>query len=359
MSRRGQPFIRLASSDVRTADRLLKRGDSTGRIAPYQSNRAMNEPSASPGPDASLRGLHLDSWKEIAAYLKRDIRTVQRWEKQEGLPVHRHQHDERGTAYAYSAEIDRWLDSRSRHTNRDETGVTATPAVAEGAGGAAAAEASAVREQPASNPVTVRAERRVIWPLLAFAAITMLVVAVAIWRGRSDEPARALTTLSVAFPAEVRFPEWGPDLTLSPDGGTLVYAARGPFRLRRLDQLKEHTIPGTQGGFAPFFSPDGQEIAFFRPGELVRAPVEGGTPVVVADIDVDFNGGADWGRHDQIVYSAPTLEGSHGLFRVSSGGGRPQLITTFEGNSETAYWLTPQWIGDGDAVLSTRGTVVT
>ena len=68
----------------------------------------MNEPSASPGSDLS-RGLHLDSWKEIAAYLKRDIRTVQRWEKQEGLPVHRHQHDERATTYAYSGEIDRWL----------------------------------------------------------------------------------------------------------------------------------------------------------------------------------------------------------------------------------------------------------
>ena len=38
------------------------------------------------------RGSNLDSWKEIAAYLRRDIRTVQRWEKQEGLPVHRPAH---------------------------------------------------------------------------------------------------------------------------------------------------------------------------------------------------------------------------------------------------------------------------
>jgi hypothetical protein len=130
----------------------------------------MNEPSASPVPDASPRGSHLDSWKEIAAYLNRDIRTVQRWEKQEGLPVHRHQHDERGTAYAYSGEIDRWLDSRSRSTNRDETRVTATLAVTEGAGGAAAAEhASVLKEQSERNPDTVRDKSGVFWPVLTLA----------------------------------------------------------------------------------------------------------------------------------------------------------------------------------------------
>ena len=48
----------------------------------------------------------LESWKEIAVYLKRDVRTVQRWEKTEGLPVYRHMHGERGTAYAFKTEID-------------------------------------------------------------------------------------------------------------------------------------------------------------------------------------------------------------------------------------------------------------
>ena len=106
MARKGRPFLRLASGGETRADAKLKGRDSTGKIAPYQRNDAMSEPSASLGPEQSPRGLHLDSWKEIAAYLKRDIRTVQRWEKREGLPVHRHQHDERGTAYAYSAEIE-------------------------------------------------------------------------------------------------------------------------------------------------------------------------------------------------------------------------------------------------------------
>jgi TolB-like protein/Flp pilus assembly protein TadD len=54
----------------------------------------------------------LDSWKEIAAYLDRDVTTVQRWEKREGMPVHRHLHDKRGSVYALSSEIDTWRQSR-------------------------------------------------------------------------------------------------------------------------------------------------------------------------------------------------------------------------------------------------------
>ena len=56
----------------------------------------------------------LDSWKEIAAYLRRDVRTVQRWEKKEGLPVYRHQHDKLGSVYAYKVELDKWFGTRQQ-----------------------------------------------------------------------------------------------------------------------------------------------------------------------------------------------------------------------------------------------------
>src|SRR5260370_37451275 len=51
---------------------------------------------------------HLDSWKEIATYLKRDVRTLQRWEKRENLPVHRHRHDRLGSVHAYKSELSAW-----------------------------------------------------------------------------------------------------------------------------------------------------------------------------------------------------------------------------------------------------------
>jgi DNA-binding beta-propeller fold protein YncE len=55
----------------------------------------------------------LESWKEIAAYLGRDIRTAQRWEASEDLPVHRHQHKKRGSVFALRSELDAWRASRS------------------------------------------------------------------------------------------------------------------------------------------------------------------------------------------------------------------------------------------------------
>lgn len=58
------------------------------------------------------RADRLDSWKEIAAYLNREVRTVQRWEKTEDLPVHRHQHEKLGTVFAYRSELDTWRNQR-------------------------------------------------------------------------------------------------------------------------------------------------------------------------------------------------------------------------------------------------------
>ncbi len=68
--------------------------------------------SRSAAEDSSTN-VKLDSWKSIAAYLNRDPRTVQLWEKQEGFPVHRLAHSSRSSVYAYTAEIDDWLRARS------------------------------------------------------------------------------------------------------------------------------------------------------------------------------------------------------------------------------------------------------
>src|SRR3989442_10368612 len=54
----------------------------------------------------------LDSWKEIAAYLKRGVRAVQRWEREEGLPIHRHLHKKLGSVYAFKHQLDQWWRKR-------------------------------------------------------------------------------------------------------------------------------------------------------------------------------------------------------------------------------------------------------
>ena len=73
-----------------------------------------------PSPVTPQSEDRLDSWKAIAAYLGRDVTTVQRWEKRETMPVHRHVHDKRGSVYALAPELDAWLESRRRHLGEEQ-----------------------------------------------------------------------------------------------------------------------------------------------------------------------------------------------------------------------------------------------
>src|ERR1700745_4223688 len=74
------------------------------------SSEAVSLPSTGlgAGPD------RLDSWKEIASYFRREVRTVQLWEKKEGLPVHRHFHKQLGSVFAFRSEIEQWGQQVSR-----------------------------------------------------------------------------------------------------------------------------------------------------------------------------------------------------------------------------------------------------
>ncbi len=85
----------------------------------------MGEPSLGTPPSERPLEDRLDSWKEIAAYLKRDVTTVQRWEKREGMPVHRHLHDKMGSVYASRAELDAWMSARNPQAAQ-ENGNSAT-----------------------------------------------------------------------------------------------------------------------------------------------------------------------------------------------------------------------------------------
>jgi TolB-like protein len=70
------------------------------------------QPEASPSE-------RLDSWKEIASYLDRSVRTVKRWERLEGLPVRRHQHERSSSVYAYTSELDAWAAGREPQRHRE------------------------------------------------------------------------------------------------------------------------------------------------------------------------------------------------------------------------------------------------
>ena len=102
--------------------RRLHLSDAVTTIAAYPRMSAeMDSPSPEQTPQpARTPGDRLDSWKEIAAYLKRDVTTVRRWEKREGMPVHRHVHDKLGSVYAFRSELDGWTRSRSPQSASDD-----------------------------------------------------------------------------------------------------------------------------------------------------------------------------------------------------------------------------------------------
>ncbi len=83
----------------------------------------MGDPIPGTPPPVRRPEDRLDSWKEIAAYLNRDVTTVQRWEKREAMPVHRHLHDRMGSVYASREELDTWSRGRNlRVAQENENG---------------------------------------------------------------------------------------------------------------------------------------------------------------------------------------------------------------------------------------------
>jgi tetratricopeptide (TPR) repeat protein len=86
-----------------------------------------NEHTPTPTGRVPENADRLDSWKDIASYLQRDVSTVQRWEKRESMPVHRHVHDKLGSVYAFRSELDVWWRGRRAHLAHQQT--EASPAV--------------------------------------------------------------------------------------------------------------------------------------------------------------------------------------------------------------------------------------
>ncbi len=62
----------------------------------------------SPHPQRAAGQDLLETWKEIAVYLNRDVRTVKRWERSRELPVHRLPGGARSAVYAMRSELDVW-----------------------------------------------------------------------------------------------------------------------------------------------------------------------------------------------------------------------------------------------------------
>ena len=142
-------------------------------------------------------------------------------------------------------------------------------------------------------PVTIRRRKkeRLAWSLVVLLALSTLGFGVVSLRLASVD-APSTTRLAVTLPEESSLEIGGwPRLSLaiSPGGQRIVYRGRDPDDLegqlysRFLDQLAVEALPGTEGASQPFFSPDGNWVAFFtESGELKKLRLDGGSPVTIA-----------------------------------------------------------------------------
>ena len=219
-----------------------------------------------------------------------------------------------------------------------------------------------LQEQNVPAPVVAQAKRA--WLAWAIAGALLVVAAgtsFVAWRatrtvsGSSDLPLMRLDADlgADALPGSAYAAAFA---TISPDGTRLVYAARGPggkqmLASRLLDKAEGSVIAGTENGSGPFFSPDGQWIGFFADGKLKKVAVNGGAPLVLANISNPR--GASWGEDGTIVAA---LTNTSGLSLIPAAGGTPQPLTQLRAGEATHRW--PQMLPGGKAVLFTASTNV-
>jgi Tol biopolymer transport system component len=145
-------------------------------------------------------------------------------------------------------------------------------------------------------------------------------------------------------------------VALAPDGTRLAYigVTQGATRIyvRSFDQTNARPLDGTEGAAAPFWSPDGEWIAFFARNKLRKIPSAGGPISTVTDV-VDETGGVGgaWGLDNTIVFALP-LTARAGLMRVSADGGTPVAFTTPDPREGGGHG-DPSFTRNGDAVLFT------
>jgi Tol biopolymer transport system component len=321
------------------------RAQAKKRVRLGRSNLSSRDPETvpvadqTPGPAASSnvpsKLTRLDSWKGIATYLKRDVTTVRRWEKREGLPVHRHPHERRDSVYAYPTEIDDWWERRRNSIVQNGT-----------ANGGSTEEAQVSGADALAPGVSSSAwAARWAWPLAAtFFATTIALGALLLTRPEIPVAEAVARQFSIFPPAGTSFRS----VIVSPDGRHLAFTAtsndvpRGKTTLwvRSFDSPEARALPDTESAFLPFWSPASNALGFFADGHLWTIDLAGGSPRKVAEAP-DGRGGT-WNRDGTIVF-APGQGGA--LSRVAATGGATTTVTTLNDRERGHVW--PEFLPDG------------
>ena len=280
----------------------------------------------------------LDSWKEIAGYLKRDVTTVQRWEKREGMPVHRHLHDKLGSVYAFRSELAAWAGSRTPARPQDDKETAASP----------------------------RSRRR--WPMAAGAAAVILTVLLGYgWlRARTEffwrNPIADAQLKRVSDSGGVE-----QAAAISRDGRFIAFQSD---RAGRMDVwLKQAGVARfinlTNGRFPQLvndqvrtvgFSPDGALVTFWaRRADgsvgIWAIPVIGGEPQPYLENAAEF----DWSKDGSSLVYHTAAAGDPMLVRNAADGGRDEPLFKAAAGLHAHF---PVWSPDRSFIYFVQAAIV-
>ncbi|MGC1362611.1 MAG: hypothetical protein WA419_07095 [Silvibacterium sp.] len=310
----------------------------------------MSEPSLGTPPSEKPLEDRLDSWKEIASYLKRDVTTVQRWEKREAMPVHRHLHDRMGSVYASRAELDAWMRSRNPQPGQENGNnvISANP--------------------PPQPPQTRTFLPRWTLGLPLAVAAGALAIAVSLWLQRTEHFWRS-PIIDARFQTITDFNGLEQAAAVSRDGHFVAFLSdrdgqmdvwvtqvgSGEFHNLTHGSVPELVNPSirTLG-----FSPDGSLVTFWarKPGGssggigIWAVPVLGGEPRPYLEGVAEF----DWSRDgSRLVYHTP--ESGDPLF-VSNGSRRPEDRPIFTAPAGLHSHF-PLWAPDAAFIYFVQGSL--
>ena len=197
----------------------------------------------------------------------------------------------------------------------------------------------------ATTQTPSRSRASIIWIGAAVvAALAVVALTLMVWRPwRSNPTPAAPLRLTAELGADISLlTQASGSVTLSPDGTRIAFvglpaAGTNPsLYVRRLDQLQAAHLAGTEGGFSPFFSPDGEWIGYFGQGKLRKVAATGSASVTLCD--APSGRGASWSE-DGWIYFTRDATLNEGIRRVRAEGGTPEDVAKVENKEGSLRWV--------------------